>query len=243
MARRRQLAGQVAQHHLHRQQRAVVPVLWLRRVATAFFARHRRGEGHQVGAGQTERFAGHRQRDDGDERALAAARAAEQHQRALGVQHVERRQVLRCVFGGCRQTLCRAPAHGLGLAALGQQRRVHRRQPHLGLGAVAGEERQLVGLLQDSSEVGAAQILPAGAGPGRLLDQHAEVDGAAVVAADRDAPCADRQRIRALRDGAGPCESCAEAGSGGVESGLVDGAGVERPPEVFKRGGRELHHD
>ena len=117
-----------------------------------------------------------------------------------------------------------------GVAALGEQRGVDRRQPDLRAGAIAGEKRQLVGLLQRAGEVGAAQVVHAGAGLGRLLDpldQHTGVDSAAVVALDCDAAGADGQCLLPLGDGAGTGELGVEGSGQGVERGLVDRAVAE----------------
>ncbi len=144
-ARQRQFAGEVAQDDIHGQQRAMIPALRLRFFVSAVrLWWDGRGECLQVRRFQPEHFAGHAQRDEIDERALAAAGPAQQHQTLLAVEQVDGRQSLRLTVRQRAGAPCTAFRQVLALAALREQCRVDRRQAYLRAGVVAGEERELV---------------------------------------------------------------------------------------------------
>ena len=113
----------------------------------------------------------------------------------------------------------------------------------MGVRAVPGKERQLVGLRQNAGEISAAQVLLAGTGLSPELDDEAGVDVAVVVATDTHASSTHRSGTLTLRDRATPPELGAHRRHGSVVGVPVDRARVERALELLEASELFLAHD
>ena len=100
----------------------------------------------------------------------------------------------------------------------------------LRVGVIACEQRQLIRLIEDAGQVGAAQVVLARTRLGCNLYQYAGVDVALVVAANACTLRADGECMLALRDRAATAELGIHRGNGGVVGVSVDRTRVERNP-------------
>lgn len=211
----------------------MIPALGLRLVALALFPRQRCRERREVRPWRTQQLTGHGQCNEAGEGALATARTTEEHQLGLGVEHLESGQPSGCPVGRPSNVGDCATNRVVTLGPLREQGGIDRRQRNLRIGAVAGEQRQLVRLDEDARQVCAAQVRSARPRLGTLLDDEPGVDVAIVVACDAHAGRADRERVLPLGNGPTAREVRVDNGGSRIERVPVDQSRVERTLELF----------